>query len=121
MNETRPDEHLLIDATELILISASDADGTPHEATLPFVYGDGVIYLLANKGAGWHRNIERDPGVVVRVGRRGFRGRARLYDARQRGKMTDQIASRFKKKYKGSALKSQAPGQLLLVTIDIQF
>jgi hypothetical protein len=121
MNETRPDEHLLVNSNELILVSASDASGTPHEAALPFVYEDGVIYVLADKGADWYRNVERDKGVVVRIGRRGFRGRAKLVDARQRARMAEQIASRFKKKYRGSALKGPDPRQLLPVTIDIQF
>lgn len=121
MNEARPDEHLLLEASELILVSASDASGTPHEATLRFVYRDGVVYLLAQSEADWYRNVERDKGVVVRIGRRGFRGRARLYDARQRAKMIDQVTAGFKKKYAAGALKGADPKHLLPVTIDIQF
>jgi len=123
MTHPRPDEDLLIQSSEIILISASRATGNPHEDTLRFAYADGVVYLLAQPGSGvdWYRNLESDRGVVVRVKRRGFRGRAKLYDAKQRSKVVKQIAALFRKKYGAAALKERDQGTLLPVTIDIQF
>ena len=123
MIHPRPDEDLLIQSSEIILISASRASGNPQEDTLRFAYADGVVYLLAQPGSAvdWYRNLESDRGVVVRVKRRGFRGRARLLDAKQRSKMVKQIAALFRKKYGAAALKERDQGTLLPVTIDIQF
>ena len=121
MIHPRPDEDLLIQSSEIILISASRASGNPQEDTLRFAYADGVVYLLAQPGSDWYRNLEADRGVVVRVKRRGFRGRAKLYDAKQRSKVVKQIAALFRKKYGAAALKERDQGTLLPVTIDIQF
>jgi len=123
MIHPRPDEDLLIQSSEIILISASRASGDPQEDRLQFAYADGVVYLLAQSGSGvdWYRNLETDRGVVVRVKRRGFRGRAKLYDAKQRSKMARQIAALFKKKYDAGAFQGVDPNGWLPVTIDIQF
>ena len=121
MIHPRPDEDVLIQSSEIILISASRATGNPQEDRLQFTYADGVVYLLAQVEAEWYHNLESDRGVVVRVKRRGFRGRAKLYDAKQRSKMVRQIAALFRKKYGAAALKERDQGTLLPVTIDIQF
>ncbi|HEY4690655.1 MAG TPA: nitroreductase/quinone reductase family protein [Anaerolineae bacterium] len=120
MTDERPDENLLRDARELTLISAG-AGGQPQETPLRFVYRDGVVCLLATTGADWYRNIERDHGVVVRVGRRGFRGRAKVYEARQRAKMIDEVVALFRKKYGAKGIAEPEKGTLLPVTIDVQF
>lgn len=121
MKTSRPDEHLLIDASELVLVSAGDPGVPPHEARLRFAYDDGAVYLLAHTDADWYRNIARDPGVVVRIRQRGFRGRARLPDARQRAHTIDQIGTLFRRKYGAGALKGIDPNALLPVIVDIQF
>jgi hypothetical protein len=58
---------------------------------------------------------------VVRIGRRGFRGRARLIDARQRASAVDKTIAMFKTKYGANAVKGLETGALRPVTIDIQF
>ena len=121
MSDDRPDENLLGEASELILVSANLASGDPQEDALRFAYADGVVYLLAEPDAGWHRNVEKDRGVVVRIKRRGFRGRARLLDARQRASMASQIAERFRRKYGPAAIADQELVGLQPVTIDVQF
>jgi hypothetical protein len=121
MSDDRPDENLLHDASELILVSANLTSGDPQEDALRFAYADGVVYLLAEPGAGWHRNVEKDRGVVVRIRRRGFRGRARLFDARQHAAMAGQVAERFRRKYGRAAIADQDLAGLQPVTIDLQF
>ncbi|MGH2592328.1 MAG: nitroreductase/quinone reductase family protein [Anaerolineae bacterium] len=123
MIDSRPDEDLLVESRELVLISADRSTGDPQETTLRFAYEDGVVYLLAtaSKATDWYRNLEKDRGVVVRVKRRGFRGRAKLYDAKQRSKMARQIAALFRKKYGAGVLQGTDPDGWLPVTIDIQF
>ncbi len=119
MSDIRPDEHLLVEAADLILVSSGEEGGAPQETVLQFAYDDGVVYLLAQAAADWYGNIRRDSGVVVRVRRRGFRGRARLFDAKQRAKMVDRIAAMFKRKYGAGALKGSDLDALLPVAIDI--
>jgi hypothetical protein len=121
MSDDRPDENLLHEASELILVSANLASGDPQEDTLRFAYADGVVYLLASPDGDWYRNVEKDRGVVVRIKRRGFRGRARLFDARQRVSMARQIAERFRRKYGRAAITDQELAGLQPVTIDVQF
>ena len=120
MTDDRPDERLLIDSSELILVSAG-ADGLPHETPLRFTYQAGVVCLLAPPGADWYGHVDRDRGVVVRIRRRGFRGRARLFDARQRAQMMDQLLALFRRKYGAGAFKDVERGGLRPVIIDIQF
>jgi len=119
VSDPRPDEHLLIASTELMLISAGP-DGAPHETPLRFVYQDGVVCLLANPGADWYDNVERDRGVVMRVQRRAFRGRAKVYGTRQRAQMVEALAALFERKYGAAAARAAARGARP-VTIDVQF
>ncbi len=123
MIDSRPDEHLLIQSSEIVLVSAGRATGKPQEDVLPFAYAGGVVYLLARPGAaaGWYDNLEADHGVVIRVKRRGFRGRARLYHGKQRAQAVNQIAALLRNKYGAAAFKERDQGALLPVTIDIQF
>ena len=121
MNESRPDEHLLAEANEIILVSADAAGGPPHEARLRFAYDGGLVYLLARADEEWYLNVERDQGVVVRIRRRGFRGRARLIGPKQRAQAARRIGSLFRQKYGGGTLSDADSGALLPVIIDIQF
>jgi hypothetical protein len=121
MNDSRPDEHLLRDAAELILVTAGEAGGAPHETTLKFAYRDGVVYLLTTQDAAWYRHVARDAGVVVRIGRRGFRGRARLIDARQRVSTVNKIITMFKAKYGAGTARGLETHALAPAMIDMQF
>ena len=118
MSSARPDERLLLESGELVLVSANRASGAPRETRLPFAYADGAVYLLARAEADWYRDTEKDRGVVVRIGRRGFRGRAGLFDAKQRARVAGQISEMFRRKYGAAAQEREAP---LPVRIDIQF
>jgi hypothetical protein len=121
MKASRPDEHLLVEASEIALVSAGDLGSPPHEVRLRFAYDEGAVYLLAHPAEAWYRNVERDRGVVLRIRQRAFRGRARLPDARQRVRAIDQTGAMLKRKYGAGALKGIDLGALLPVIIDIQF
>ena len=123
MTGMRHDEHLLLEAGELILITASRVSGEAHETALPFVYEDGVVYLLAHAGeeAEWYRDLEKDRGVVLRLKRRGFRGRATLLDVRHRPKVAARIAALFKRKYGTAAFEEWDETEQMPVAIDVQF
>ena len=123
MSHARPDEQLFSESSELILISAGRTTGDPQEATLRFVYEDGSVFLLANVGQDdvWYHNLEKDRGVVLKVKKRGFRGRASLYDARQRPKVVSQIAARLKEKYGAAAPGDRDLSKYLPVMIEVQF
>jgi hypothetical protein len=118
MSGERAGEALLLDSTELTLISADRLSGDVREDTLRFVFEAGGVYLLSptDTVADWYRNIEKDHGVVVRIKRRGFRGRASAVEARQRS----HIVSRFKQKY-GASFKLGEPSAWLPVRIEIDF
>jgi len=104
-----------------VLVSADAAGGPPHEARLQFAYDGGMVYLLARRGEEWHRNVERDQGVVVRIRQRGFRGRAHLFDPKQRVQAASRISALFRRKY-GAGIPSDVDwGVLLPVRIDVQF
>lgn len=118
MTADRPDEQLLIEAGELTLVSANRATGEPREDVVKFVYEDGIVYLLARADAGWYGNIQKDRGVVLRVKRRGFRGRATTIDTQPHPRLAGQIAALFKRKYGASALK---PETVFPVAIELQF
>jgi len=122
MSDGRPDEHVLIESSDLVLVTADHATGELREDRLRFAYDDGRIYLLAraDESAGWYRNVEKDRGVVLRVKRRGFRGRASLIDARQRASLATQVVTRFKRKY-GAEFQPGKLGDWLPVVIAIEF
>ena len=122
MNESRPDEHVLIESNELTLVSASRSTGEPREDVLRFVYEDGVVYLLARarKPEEWFRNVEKDRGVVLRVKRRGFRGRASPVGGAERSQTITRITARFRQKY-GPAFPPGDSADWQLVRIQIEF
>jgi len=122
MSDLRPDEHVLIEASELVLVNADHVTGELREDRLRFAYADGQVYLLARVGenTGWYRNLEHDRGVVLRVKRRGFRGRAGPIDARPRASLAAQIVTRFKQKY-GAEFHAGKLGDWLPVAIAIEF
>ena len=118
MSDDRPDELLLVESGELILVTADRATGLPQESRLRFVYANGTVHLLARAADAWYRNLEVDRGVVVRIKHRGFRGAARVPEPRQRAAIISRTSTLFRRKYGGRAEEDAA---LLPVTIDIQF
>jgi deazaflavin-dependent oxidoreductase (nitroreductase family) len=63
----------------LILTTTGRRTGRPHSAALDYVEADGRIYVFAGYGArsDWYRNVLARPEVIVLLGRRRLRGRAR--------------------------------------------
>ena len=122
MSETRPDEHLLMEPAEITLVSASRSTGEPREDVLRFVYADGAVYLLARavQPEEWYHNVEKDRGVVLRVKRRGFRGRAQVVGGAERSRIIPDIVGRFARKY-GPAFQPGGFSDWLLVRIQIEF
>ena len=122
MSESRPDEHVLMESAEITLVSASRSTGDPREDVVRFVYADGAVYLLARaaRPEEWYRNVERDRGVVLRVKRRGFRGRAQVVGGAERAPLARRIAGHFVRKY-GPAFQPGGVSDWLPVRIQIEF
>jgi deazaflavin-dependent oxidoreductase (nitroreductase family) len=71
-------------AKYLYLTTTGRRSGLPRRIEIWFTRHRSRYYLVAEHGpkARWVQNILADPAVRVRVGRRTFRGRARVADAR---------------------------------------
>jgi deazaflavin-dependent oxidoreductase (nitroreductase family) len=63
----------------LILTTTGRRTGRPHSVALDYVEADGRIYIFTGYGArsDWYRNVLAWPEVIVQLGRRRLRGRAR--------------------------------------------
>jgi deazaflavin-dependent oxidoreductase (nitroreductase family) len=72
------------EAKYLYLTTTGRRSGLPRQIEIWFTRHRGCYYLVAEHGreARWVQNIRADSAVRVRVGRRTFRGRARVVDAR---------------------------------------
>lgn len=122
MSESRPDENLLMEPAEITLVSASRSTGDPREDVLRFVYANGAVYLLARAAQPeeWYRNVEKDRGVVLRVKRRGFRGRAQVVGGAERSQLVPRVTGYFARKY-GRAFQPGDSSDWLPVRIQIEF
>lgn len=62
------------------LTTKGRVSGKPHEIEIWFGMHGATIYMLAGgrRRSDWVRNIERDPAVTVRIGKREFLGRGRV-------------------------------------------
>ena len=69
----------------LYLTTTGRITGQPREIEIWFVVSEGKLYILAEHfhKAQWVKNIERDPRVRVRVGKREFEATARVLDRRR--------------------------------------
>ena len=85
----------------LSLTTRGRRSGKPREIEIWFTRRDGRYYLIAEHGrrANWVRNLVADPAVRVRVGRRTFRARARVVDARAERALTRAVRARSETKY----------------------
>ena len=68
----------------LYLTTTGRHSGLPRQIEIWFTRHEGRYYLVAEHGlkAHWVQNVLAEPAVRARVGRRAFRGRARVVDAR---------------------------------------
>jgi len=67
----------------LYLTTTCWKSGNPHEIEIWFTELDGRYYLISEGGeqAHWVQNVQREPRVTFRVGRRTFQGQGRVVDA----------------------------------------
>jgi deazaflavin-dependent oxidoreductase (nitroreductase family) len=72
------------EAKYLYLTTTGRRSGLARQIEIWFTRHRGRYYLVAEHGlkAGWVQNLLARPAVRARVGRRSFRGRARVVDAR---------------------------------------
>ena len=86
------------------LTTTGRVSGRPHTIEIWFARQDDTLYVLSGGGtrSDWVRNLQRQPTVTVRLGRRDgrqLRGRARVVDP---GSPDDQLARRLVyEKYQG--------------------
>lgn len=88
------------EAKYLYLTTIGRRSGRPRRIEIWFTRHDGCYYLVAEHGleAHWVRNLLAEPAVRARVGRRSFRGRARVVDAQER-ELVAAIRARSEAKY----------------------
>lgn len=89
------------EAKYLYLTTIGRCSGHPRPIEIWFTRHAGRHYLVAEHGlkAHWVRNLLAEPAVRVRVGRRSFRGRARVVDARSERELAAAVRERSETKY----------------------
>ncbi len=85
----------------LYLTTAGRRSGLLREIEIWFTRWSGRYYVIAERRrrSQWVRNLLADPRVRVRVGRRRFRGRARVVDARAEPELSRTVRTRSREKY----------------------
>jgi len=89
------------EAKYLYLTTTGRSSGLPRRIEIWFTRHAGRHYLVAEHGlkAHWVQNLLAEPAVRARVGRRSFRGRARVVDARSERALVATIRERSEAKY----------------------
>ncbi|HET9854253.1 MAG TPA: nitroreductase family deazaflavin-dependent oxidoreductase [Methylomirabilota bacterium] len=89
------------EAKYLYLTTIGRRSGLPRQIEIWFTRHDGCYYLVAEHGlkAHWVRNLLATPAVRARIGRRSFRGRARVVDARSERDLVTAVRERSEAKY----------------------
>jgi deazaflavin-dependent oxidoreductase (nitroreductase family) len=89
------------EATYLYLTTVGRRSGLPRQIEIWFTRHNGRCYLVAEHGlkAHWVRNLLAEPAVRARIGRRCFRGRARVVDGRSERDLVATIRERSEAKY----------------------
>ena len=89
------------EAKYLYLTTTGRRTGLPRQIEIWFTRHEGRYYLVAEHGlkARWVQNALAEPAVRARVGRRAFRGRARVVDARSERALVATIRERSEAKY----------------------
>lgn len=91
------------DAEFLYLTTTGRTSGQPREIEIWYVERGGRHYLIAEHGenAQWVKNLRVDPRVRVRVGAKGYAGRAREIEAA--ADLAREVRKTFEDKYQWSA------------------
>ena len=89
------------EAKYLYLTTIGRRSGLPRQIEIWFTRHAGHYYPVAEHGlkADWVRNLLAESAVHARVGRRSFRGRARVVDARSERELVTAIRERSEAKY----------------------
>lgn len=89
------------EAKYLYLTTTGRRSGLARRIEIWFTRHRGRYYLVAEHGlkARWVLNVLAEPSVQARVGRRTFRGRARVVDARAERDLVSTIRRRSEAKY----------------------
>jgi len=89
------------EAKYLYLTTIGRRSGLPRQIEIWFTRHAGRYYLVAEHGlkAHWVRNLLAEPAVRARLGRRSFRGRARVVDAGSERDLVTVIRERSAAKY----------------------
>jgi deazaflavin-dependent oxidoreductase (nitroreductase family) len=89
------------EAKYLYLTTTGRRSGRPRRIEIWFTRREGRYYLVAEHGlkAHWVKNLLAEPAVRARVGRRSFRGRARVVDARSERDLVGTIKEQSEAKY----------------------
>ena len=85
----------------LYLTTTGRRSGLPRQIEIWFTRHEGRYYLVAEHGlkAHWVQNLLAEPAVRGRVGRRSFRGRARVVDTRAERDLVSTIRGLSEAKY----------------------
>ena len=89
------------EATYLYLTTTGRRSRRPRQIEIWFTRHAGRYYLVAEHGlkAHWVQNLLTEPAVRARIGRRSFRGRARVVDGRSERDLVATIRERSEAKY----------------------
>jgi len=85
----------------LYLTTTGWKSGNPHEIEIWFTELDGRYYLISEGGeqAHWVQNVQREPRVTFRVGRRTFQGQGRVVDAVREPELQAEVSRLSTEKY----------------------
>jgi deazaflavin-dependent oxidoreductase (nitroreductase family) len=85
----------------LYLTTTGWKTGRPHEIEIWFTELDGRYYIISEMGerSHWVRNLQRDPRVSFKVGRREAAGMARVVDPEREAELHARVCARSVAKY----------------------
>jgi deazaflavin-dependent oxidoreductase (nitroreductase family) len=91
----------LADEPVLHVTTIGRVTGRPREIEIWFILCREKFYLFAERGegAGWVKNITRNPQVRVRIGERGIDAVAKVLDYRSDRRLWDEVQAIAKRKY----------------------
>ena len=78
--------------------------GRPHTVEIWFALHGVSVYVLSGGGraSDWVRNLERTPEVAIRIGGRGFTGRARIVTAPDEHRLARELVyTKYRRGYRG--------------------
>jgi deazaflavin-dependent oxidoreductase (nitroreductase family) len=76
------DLRALADEDFCYLTTTGRVTGRPHEIEIWFAVDGQILYVLSGgrDGSDWVKNLQRTPGVTVRIGNERFEGHARVVE-----------------------------------------